>query len=100
MPRLTFFAVDVEEQEPEVHSLDIFIGEEKPDVPEGVELQVFKGKTQFRSFLMAGEWDRVTVHKSSGCPQEVVDELTDWMNLHMDLEKVVMFKEDESEQSE
>jgi hypothetical protein len=96
MSRLMFFAVDVEEQEPEVHSLDIFVGEEEPEVPEEVELRVFKGKKGLQSFLMAGEWDRATIYKSSECPQGVVDELADWMNLHMSLEKVVTLKEDKN----
>ena len=95
-----FFVIDVEEKEPEVHNLDIYIGEQPPDVPEGVTIRTFKGKIRLRSFLMTGEWDRATIYKSSECPQEAVYELTDWMNLHMSLGKVVIFDGDKSGKSE
>jgi hypothetical protein len=91
---LMFFVIDVEEKEPEVHSLEIYIGEQRPDVPENVTVKEFKGPTNLRSFLMRGEWDRATIYKSTGCSQGVVDELTEWMNLHMSLEKVITFNED------
>jgi hypothetical protein len=95
-----FFAVDVEEKEPEVRSLDIYIGEKEPDVPDGVEVKVFKGKTSLRSFLMKGEWDIATVYKSPECPKEIVEELTDWMDLHMSLGKVITFDKDKGEKDD
>ena len=97
---LMFFVSDVEEKEPESRSLDIYIGEQQPDVPEGVTIRTFKGKRNLRSFLMAGEWDRATIYKSPECPREVVDELTDWMDLHMSLGKVVILNGDKSGKSE
>lgn len=86
---LMFFVNDVAEKEPEVHSLDIYIGEQQPDVPGGATIRTFKGKTNLRSFLMKGDWDRATIYKSPECPQEVVDDLTEWMNIHMSLGKVI-----------
>jgi hypothetical protein len=97
---LMFFVSDVEDKEPEVHNLSVYIGEQPPDVPEGVTLRTFKGKRNLSSFLMAGEWDRATIYKSPECPQEVVDDLTDWMNLHMSLGKVVILNGNKSEKSE
>ena len=94
---LMFFASDVEEQEREVHSLDIYIGEQRPVVHEGATVKEFKGQKHLKSFLIKGEWDRVTIYKSPECPQDVVDELTDWMNLHMSLSTVtIFFDEDKS----
>lgn len=93
---LMFFARDIEENEPEVHSLDIYIGEHKPVVHEGATVREFKGLKHLRSFLMKGEWDRATIYKSSECPQEVVDDLAEWMNLHMSLSKVITLNGDKS----
>lgn len=90
----------MDEKESEIRSLDIYIGDQKPDVPEGVTIQTFKGKMNLRSFLMAGEWDRVIIYKSPECPREVVNELTDWMNIHMSLRKVVILNGDKSGKSE
>jgi hypothetical protein len=97
---LMFFVSDVEEKEPEVHSLDIYIGEQPPEVPDGETIRTFKGKRNLQSFLMAGEWDRAEIYKSPECPQGVVDELTDWMNLHMSLGRVVTVNGGKSEKSE
>lgn len=94
---LMFFVNDVAETEPEFRSLEIYIGERPPDVPKDVTLRTFKGKMNLRSFLMAGEWDRATIYKSLECPQEVVDDLTDWMNLHMSLRRVVAINGNKSE---
>jgi len=97
---LMFFAIDVEEQDPEVHNLDIYIGERKPDVSEGTAIREFRGQNHLKSFLMVGEWDRATIYKSPECPQDVVDDLAEWMNLHMSLEKVITLDEDKSGKSE
>ena len=97
---LMFFVNDVEDSEPEVHSLDIYIGEHQPDVPEGVTIRTFKGTNNLRSFLMKGEWDRVTIYKSPECPHEVVEDLCEWMNLHMSLGNVVILDGEKSRKSE
>lgn len=91
---MTFFVVDVEEQEPEVHSLDIYIGEQQPDVPEGATVKEFKGQNTLKSFLMKGEWDRATIYKSPECSQNVVDSLTEWMNINMSLSTVIAINGD------
>jgi hypothetical protein len=88
-----FFVLDVRETDPEVHRLDIFLGERQPDVPERAELQVFLNKQRLRDYLMAGEWDMATIYKSPKRPQEEVDELTAWMSLHMDLRQVKIHEE-------
>jgi len=90
---LMYFTREIKETDPEVTTLEVYIGENQPDVTEGAELQAFKGKGLLHSFLMKGEWDRATIYKSPECPQKVVDELSEWMNLHLSLEKVVTFNE-------
>jgi len=94
---LMFFVNDVEENEPEVHSLDIYIGEQRPVVHEGATVKEFKGLKHLKSFLMKGEWDRATIYKSHECPQGVVDELAEWMNIHMSLSTVLTLNGDKSE---
>jgi hypothetical protein len=90
---LMFFVGEVKETEPEVHNLEVYIGEKEPEVPDGVTFKKFKGKVMLHSFLMKGEWDRATIYKSPECPQNVVDDLVEWMNVHMSLENVVAFNE-------
>ena len=61
-----------------------------------MSIKEFKGKTQLKSFLMRGEWDRATIYKSPECPQDVVDDLVEWMQLQMSLETVIVLDGDKS----
>jgi hypothetical protein len=101
MSSIHFFVVDIEEKEPAVHSLDIYVGEKEPDISEGVtEIRVFEDTDGLKSFLMRGDWDRATIYKSTKCPREVVEELTDWMDLHMSLNRVTTLNEDKDEKDD
>jgi hypothetical protein len=85
---LLFFVSNLEEEESDVQSLDIHIGEKEPNFPEGTTVRMFRREENLKLFLMKSEWDRVTIYKSKECPQSVVDGLKDWLNLHMNLDTI------------
>ena len=92
---MTYFVSTTDETDPEVHVIDVYIGDTEPEVPEGAQVKKFRGEVTLKSFLMKGEWDKATIYKSPECSQDAVDELADWMNVNMSLENVITVCEDQ-----
>jgi hypothetical protein len=88
---MNYYASSVDAKDPEAHLLAIYIGDEPPDSPEenGQEIEKFTNEVRLQSFLMSGDWDRVTIYKSPDCDQDTVDALTQWISINMGLNTVV-----------
>lgn len=82
-----FFVRTFAETDPQVTRMEIYVGEVEPEFPDGLSAVMYPDWGSFRDFLesdfrFAGKWDQVVIHKSPACPQKVIDDLKDWLEVN------------------